>query len=324
MSAVPPEGEYIFFHKSLKTQYFDPSNKAHFYGNLLVEVVYNDYFDGRWKEGEMWLPTHERAEEQKYLPPRLWHAQTRFKYMYVGYGESPETQNDDRRIRLWADFSHSTSLYAGSPARFVYLVLPMPTLEERWIWLDLTFPIRAIYIPKAHHASPTMRNRCSYYALRMAEREVSVPLKYGMDVKDFRNRTTHEKKWYFKENRERGWWVWRTPDKKYGNTHASNNRVPYVYQQVQMSAGFDITKLAMQLALLDAGLFDGDYQRIYNDCVQLHHDVPLWHTSFCLNPKAARTWKMQNSGPHGTQVASGQFATQFDYTSVEPHWASRF
>ena len=81
----------------------------------------------------------------------------------------------------------------------------MPTLEERWIWLDLTLPLRAIYIPKAHHASPKMADRCSYYALRMAERELSAPLQYGMNVKDFRNRTTQETKWHFNANRERGW-----------------------------------------------------------------------------------------------------------------------
>lgn len=52
--------------------------------------------------------------------------------------------------------------------------VPMPTKEEKYLWMDLTFPVKAIRFPLCHEAAEEYRNMATYVQLDFKRRDITL------------------------------------------------------------------------------------------------------------------------------------------------------
>lgn len=55
-----------------------------------------------------------------------------------------------------------------------FVAVPLPTSEERFLWVDLRYPIRGIYFPFSFEASPKAREWCTYSRLAVRFRTLKL------------------------------------------------------------------------------------------------------------------------------------------------------
>ncbi|KAG8527262.1 uncharacterized protein KY384_008006 [Bacidia gigantensis] len=170
--SVLPEGPIWFQHESLKRPGYDPADPDQFYNFMLVEVVVNK--ETAHKQGIMGWQYHLRTKEHivgyepydckgidltrhprnflRTLDPGSPNTQVNYKrwqYMSVMYG--PEAKTLTKRIKMTSAVSRGDMIGKGAKAPRVFLVpVPMPNSAEQYVWFDLTFPLRAIYLPRQH------------------------------------------------------------------------------------------------------------------------------------------------------------------------------
>ncbi|TGO61576.1 hypothetical protein BCON_0026g00200 [Botryotinia convoluta] len=147
MAAAPREGPAWFLKESLKSPGYDGSKPEDFYSWMLLEVVYN------------------ATEDEAYmLPPPLKypnHPRTGQQVFQGGLASAGRGQ-------LWRQ---------TSSAAVCYVAVPRPTKEERFFWIDLTYPIRAIYIPCAFTAHPQYKGHAIFSRLDVRGRK-GIPKSY--------------------------------------------------------------------------------------------------------------------------------------------------
>ncbi|EMR84494.1 hypothetical protein BcDW1_6877 [Botrytis cinerea BcDW1] len=72
------------------------------------------------------------------------------------------------------------------PDKFFFMVLPMPTRDERWVWIDLLAHVRAIYIPIAYSASEDYPDLSTWVQINFA-RDRTVPVWHaGSEFEDYK------------------------------------------------------------------------------------------------------------------------------------------
>ncbi|KAL4963167.1 uncharacterized protein BDV14DRAFT_202207 [Aspergillus stella-maris] len=152
MAFVGPEGPCYFDRDLLHTdQWHGGSNINDFKDYLLHEVVVNKSFDeGNQTRGDPDLPETgtRRAEKQVIAYSNRRYA--RWRDLHCSYGPS---STDIRR----ADVIHGNgdgrnlAQWVGH-TQVAYIPIRMPTPEERFMWVDLTYPIRGIYLPSSYAA----------------------------------------------------------------------------------------------------------------------------------------------------------------------------
>ncbi|CAJ0543907.1 Ff.00g039860.m01.CDS01 [Fusarium sp. VM40] len=166
MALPVPEGIVWFDRGILKNEVADLNDPKQFPQFALVEVVTNRTYDEGYKgynDPSIPYESHPRASKQavsfdatKYV---RWH---KFTCM-VG-----PTAKDIKRQIQWSatgdarDFERRTK-----KTKVAYLPIPMPTVEERFLWIDLVFPVRAIYLPLSHVADQRMKRFASYIQLNL-------------------------------------------------------------------------------------------------------------------------------------------------------------
>ncbi|KAJ6021501.1 hypothetical protein N7540_007005 [Penicillium herquei] len=194
-----PEGDVWFLHETLKQMKgFDPANQKQFYSTIFLEVATNAVWTNKAmkvrvsgggrhtgvtkKEHISALPladSHPRAGKQTWEPDvRSWYE--RYKFLTVMTGPSPDKITAHKQIHGSHDYA---TLYPQDEATRVALVpVPYPTTKGDYLWIDLTYPIRGIYIPKLHLAHPKYTNCCVYSRLNFRARDVTVKTKSGESV----------------------------------------------------------------------------------------------------------------------------------------------
>ncbi|KAM0312868.1 hypothetical protein ACHAO8_006014 [Botrytis cinerea] len=151
MAAAPREGAAWFLKSSLKSPGYDGSKAEDFYSWMLLEVVYNQSEDEAYAwPPPLWCPGHPRTGQQVFPGDAFSTGYGRYEYMSVMYG--PSAEDVKRTYRVKSSISRGQlSRQTGSSA-VCYIAVPLPTAQERFIWIDLTYPVRAFMIPAAFTA----------------------------------------------------------------------------------------------------------------------------------------------------------------------------
>ncbi|KAL8922318.1 MAG: hypothetical protein Q9208_005288 [Pyrenodesmia sp. 3 TL-2023] len=160
--ALPyPEGEVYFKRSSLKYPGFaiDTDDKT-FYSHALVETVWNSWFNHN-DEAKNTKP-HVRAKHVQGLG--MWYA-TLFgvwSSQSALFGDSNDGTNITREVVLGknTNFNEVRDKDQGGPYK-VHLQ-PIPLGPERYMYLDLTVPVRAVYFPIAAKSSALNEDLCTY------------------------------------------------------------------------------------------------------------------------------------------------------------------
>lgn len=235
MSFPLKEGTGTFPHAALKNSWFDPTKPELFYSHLLIEVVTNCSYDTNWRASNLKYPPVgfgcRTGKECEYLNHAFRNAHIRLERLDIFYGTG---SRDIRRGNLYtAPFNYDTIRDRTKNTDVYYLPVPMPTSQEKCIWMLLSFPIRAIYLPRAHYTdNKSNKDRCTYYGLILRQKDLK--LKIGPESQ--KNRKTL----HLPPKDDVGW----------SNLHS------------QYVVCFDIQKMAARAVLPDE-LVKDEYQDIY-------------------------------------------------------------
>jgi hypothetical protein len=89
----------------------------------------------------------------------------------------PSAEDIKRTYRLKCNISRGQLWGQTGSAAVCYVAVPRPTKEERFFWIDLTYPIRAIYIPCAFSAHPQYKGHAIFSRLDVRGRK-GIPQSY--------------------------------------------------------------------------------------------------------------------------------------------------
>ena len=241
MSFPLREGTGTFPHAALKNSWFDPTKPELFYSHILIEVVTNCSYDTNWRSSNLKYPPVgvKTGKECEYLNHAFRNAHIRLRDLDIFYGTK---SCDIRRGFLYtAPFNYDTIRDRTGNTDVYYIPVPMPTSEERCLWILLSFPIRAIYLPRAHYTdNKSNKDKCTYYGLILRQKDLK--LKIGPESEQNR-KTLH-----LPVKEDLGW----------DNLHS------------QYVACFDIQKMAARAVLPDE-LVKDEYQDIYQ-WIHVEHD----------------------------------------------------
>ncbi|TGO67165.1 hypothetical protein BOTNAR_0047g00330 [Botryotinia narcissicola] len=164
MATAPREGAAWFLKSSLKSPGYDGSKEKDFYAWMLLEVIYNNTEDEAYQwPPPLWYPGHPRTGQQVFPGNYFSTGYGRYEYMSVMYG--PSAEDIKRTYRVKSSISRGQlSRQTGSSA-VCYIAVPLPTTKEQFIWIDLTYPIRAFMIPAAFTAHPQYQGHAIFTRL---------------------------------------------------------------------------------------------------------------------------------------------------------------
>ena len=170
--ALPwPEGEALFLRSALRTSSFNPANNQQaFYGNALIEIAWNAYYSAgpRGPYKEAWRePTNPHFLSRFDV---MWRngwgtAFGRYEEMNILYGGQNLFDVRRKHRLITNDNFWEYRDYDLGQAKICFMPIPMPTLEEQFLWIDLTIPVRAIYFPLAWKCADRFEHLCSYLML---------------------------------------------------------------------------------------------------------------------------------------------------------------
>lgn len=178
MADPGPEGLCYFHHDVLHTaNWHGGTNINDFKNYLLLEVVVNISYDEVWEGKDIpEIPEEHIVRREKQVIPYANRRYVRYKDLYCMVGNHTKKMDrgyivhgngDGRNLSQWKQFK-----------QVAFIPVPMPTATERFLWVDLTYPIRGIYLPSAHVAFPQegYRNMARYAFLNF-RRKKTVTLK---------------------------------------------------------------------------------------------------------------------------------------------------
>ncbi|KAF7908139.1 uncharacterized protein EAF01_003894 [Botrytis porri] len=170
MAAAPREGIAWFLKESLKSPGYDGEKPEDFYSWMLLEVVYNATEDEAWAlPPPLAYPNHPRTGQQVFAGSMTSTGYGRYEFMTAMYG--PSAEDIKRTYRLKCNISRGQLWRQTGSAAVCYVAVPRPTKEERFFWVDLTYPIRAIYIPCAFNAHPQYKSHAIFSRLDVRGRK---------------------------------------------------------------------------------------------------------------------------------------------------------
>lgn len=188
--ALPyPEGEVYFKRSLLKYPGFamDTDDKA-FYSNVLVECVWN-----LWYNSNAATTTTKNQLRAKYMAGKVEDYNTTFG-LWRTQSALFSDSNDGTHVTREIVLEKNTNLYEVRDADKggidkVHLQ-PVTLGPERYMYLDLTVPVRAIYFPIAAKSSAFNEEVCTYLMVdfrlrkgvkmrnRQSDEEYDVPYSY--------------------------------------------------------------------------------------------------------------------------------------------------
>ncbi|KAJ5149494.1 hypothetical protein N7448_001072 [Penicillium atrosanguineum] len=195
--AADPEGIAWFNRSSLKCAGYDASNNLDFWNYILVDVIINSQPSFDAHEGKS-LEKHPRSASQDVGSRKVeswellsygnaattWlleqkHSQDpryRWTDMAVMYGKDPQKLDKSFKLCGVADVDFTKSAIAG------FVAVPMPTKEQKYLWLDLTYPVRGIYLPVSPKGEGPLGDMCKFLRLDFKGRGFALP--YGRPYED--------------------------------------------------------------------------------------------------------------------------------------------
>lgn len=167
--AIPnPEGTCWFsadaldYSAAVSSTYKRGTNASHFYKNALLEVNYNEPFWQRAKRPEDY-PSHPDLPELGMIGPsaqhlrspvdRLtgrWYGHNRtdvmcYRHLVIMYGPTPQSISRTHRL---TEYRNRDQWRADKgQTRVSFYPIPLPEIHDKYMWIDLTLPVRALYLP---------------------------------------------------------------------------------------------------------------------------------------------------------------------------------
>lgn len=167
-----PEGETFFRRSSLthgdSNWNFNAENENQFYQHALVEYVSNQAFAGGRQHQNY---VHKRASyECKQAQGGYQTYFCYFKDLPISYGEAiaptrRHTVNCESNANIYRDRD------AGGSIRVNIAHVQLPKDKERYMWIDMVQPIRAIYLPVAWKSDESYQSLCTYLMINFTQRQ---------------------------------------------------------------------------------------------------------------------------------------------------------
>ncbi|KAL2011197.1 hypothetical protein VTN00DRAFT_3915 [Thermoascus crustaceus] len=149
---------------------FNPLDPEEFYSYILLEVVTNASYHSTYFAQDLKLvPRHDRAGYEVLDNPPLDPAHIRYSCMTAMLG--PERDKIRRSFLLQPDQDYHMLEGKCRQTHVQFIPVPMPTEDEKYLWLDLTYPLRGIYLPK-EYISGENPNFSEYLQLQVRRRGV--------------------------------------------------------------------------------------------------------------------------------------------------------
>ncbi|KAL4957603.1 hypothetical protein BDW69DRAFT_191466 [Aspergillus filifer] len=166
MAFVGPEGSCYFNRSLLDTAtWHGGSNINDFKDYLLLDVI---------TRGDPDLPDTGSKRAEKQVIPYSNRRYARWRDLFCSYGPKSTDirradvihgDGDGRNLAQWLGYSQAA-----------YIPIRMPTPEERFLWVDLTYPIRGIYLPSSYAAfrQEKYRKWARYVFLKFNQNDVKL------------------------------------------------------------------------------------------------------------------------------------------------------
>ncbi|PLB49350.1 hypothetical protein P170DRAFT_464790 [Aspergillus steynii IBT 23096] len=162
MASAHPEGEVYFQRSSLQFPGWSAARADQFYTHCLIEWVSNEPMGRR--QGS--APNHATNPRSTYLREK---GPGLFYNVWFGFwSHLPVSLGERNRIRrivripLETDVRRFKDRDNGAAQTVWVHPCPMPTEEEKWLWIDLIAPIRAVYFPLSQSADEDFPHLCTY------------------------------------------------------------------------------------------------------------------------------------------------------------------
>ncbi|KAI1022154.1 hypothetical protein LB504_007335 [Fusarium proliferatum] len=139
--ALPyPEGEVFFLRSVLCNKnpaHYQADNPAHFYSHLMVEFIWNVEADHGSKAANSWTGHSHSRSPYAIVKGSSWNTHYgNWKQLPFSYG--PRESDIRRRLEhnLCTNGNRFKKHEKGDAAEAWFMTMPMPTKEERWVWID--------------------------------------------------------------------------------------------------------------------------------------------------------------------------------------------
>ncbi|BCS25021.1 uncharacterized protein APUU_41465S [Aspergillus puulaauensis] len=165
MGSHPPIDIIPKLRKLMKCSYYNPDDPKDFYSYALIQVVYNASVDEFYSNSNarygLPIKDHKRAG----LFARHWTSAysteyIAYKYITTMIGPSANTVKGTNRLRT--DIARDKLERQGQATMVAYIPVLLPTIEERFMWIDLTFPVRGILLPFVYQKDKRDPGYCQY------------------------------------------------------------------------------------------------------------------------------------------------------------------
>ena len=162
MSLPYPEGEVFFKRSALKhpSSGFDADSQASFYKHALVETVWNNRFCNQSEHPDSFK--HRFCSLNKH-DPDLWETDYyTWSYQRFHFTTVKDPTYVHRRVALEnnSNANEIRDCEKGGPNKVV--IMPVELGSERYLYMDLTAIVRAVYFPLAYQCDENFEGLCSY------------------------------------------------------------------------------------------------------------------------------------------------------------------
>ncbi|KZF20251.1 hypothetical protein L228DRAFT_249930 [Xylona heveae TC161] len=167
MALAYPEGECFFRRSGLNSPsgwHYRADNPQHFYSHFMLEYIWNKPADHSHWEVNNPHGWPQIRSGYSIVKGSLWNT------LYGNYQFLPFQYGADHRTGITRRIQHNLCVHGntfrdrekGGAYQAWFMTMPMPTDQEKWVWIDLLAGIRAIYIPLAHRASEDYDQICTF------------------------------------------------------------------------------------------------------------------------------------------------------------------
>lgn len=175
MASPGPEGLCYFDRSLLHTATWHGGSDINDFRNyLLLEVVVNMSYDEVWEGNDIpQIPNEGTVRREKQVIPYANRRYVRYKDLYCMVGRHTMTMDRGYIVHGNGD-GRNLSQWKGHK-QIAFIPVPMPTAKERFLWVDLTYPLRGIYLPSAYVAFPQedYRNKARYAFLNFTSKKTT-------------------------------------------------------------------------------------------------------------------------------------------------------
>ena len=170
MSLPYGEGEVFFKRSGLKhpSSGFDADNQSSFYEHALVETVWNNRFCSQSEHPESFK--HRYARLNKYDPESWGPSYYTWSYQRCHFTNERNGNVIRRRVALQnnTNASEIRDYEKGGPNKVV--IMPVKLGSEKYMFMELTAIVRAVYFPLAYQCDENFGDLCSYLMVDFRKR----------------------------------------------------------------------------------------------------------------------------------------------------------